>query len=175
MGFPKGTVLGKHTRDENGRLLNKDGSLFKVVPNRGQAAKGQRRSPETEFKKGTPAHNKGKKLADYVPDYSIKKIMQSNFQKGNVPHTAHPEGTVVRLERYRKNGAKEVVYTINIDWHGNRKPHNTYKWYLWEVEHQQDRPKGMILAIKNSDPDDIRLENLELITRSENMIRNSRY
>lgn len=167
MGFPKGTILGKHERDEQGRLLNKDGSLYKLRPNRGQAKPGERRSPSTEFKKGLVPHNKGKRLEDYVPEYSRKKIMQSNFQKGNVPHTAKPKGTVTRLVNKGR-----VEYTINIDWRGNRKPHNNYKWYLWEVEHQQDRPTGMVLAIKNGDPDDIRLENLEMITRAENLRRN---
>lgn len=173
MGFPKGTKLGKHQRDEQGRLLNKDGSLYNMNPNRGQFLKGKRNSPDTEFKKGNVPFNKGRKMDEYMPEYSRKKIMASNFQKGNVPPQQKPKGTVTRGERFR-NGRKEVSYTINIDWHGNRKPHNSYKWYLWEVEHQQDRPKGMVLAIKNGDPDNIRLENFELITRAENMKRNSR-
>lgn len=172
MGFPKGTVLGKHARDENGRLLNKDGSYFKLRPNSGYLKKGMRNNPAGEFKKGQIPHNKGKKLADYVPEYSIRKIMKSNYQKGNIPHTAKPLGTITRQVRKER---REIAYTINIDWHGNRKPHNSYKWYLWEVENQQDRPKGMVLSVKNGHPDDIRIENLELISRAENMKRNSRH
>lgn len=170
MGFPKGTILGKHKRDAQGRLLNKDGSLYKLVPNRGQAQKGQRRSPDTEFEKGHTPHNKGKRWSDYMPEHSVNKVLSTAFKKGDIPKSAKPLGTVTR--NVRKNG-KGVDYTINIDWHGNRKPHNSYKWYLWEVENQQDRPKGMVLAVKNGNQDDIRIENLELISRAENLRRNA--
>lgn len=174
MGFPKGTILGSHKRDESGRLLNKDGSLYKLTPNRGQFKKGRRNSPDTEFKNGDIPHNKGKRVRDYVPEHSIEKMLRTTFKKGNMPHSAKPLGTISRSERRRKNGTIEIYYSINIDWLGNRKAHNSYKWYLWEKEHQQDRPGGMVLAVKNGDPDDIRLENLELISRGENLKRNSR-
>ena len=80
-------------------------------------------------------------------------------------------GNIRRTERYHA-GHKEIVYTINIDWHGNPKKQNTYKWYLWEVENQKDRPPNMILAMINGDQDDIRLDNMEVITRSELARRN---
>lgn len=168
MGFPKGTILGEHKRDDQGRLLNKDGSLFNLVPNRGMLRKGQRSSPETEFKKGTEPHNKGKKLVEYAPEYAIKKMMKTTFQKGSIPALALPVGTI---RRRLNKGVPE--YIINIDWKGNRKPNNSYKWYLWEIDNEQDRPTGMVLAIKNGDVDDIRIENLELITRAENLARNN--
>lgn len=171
MGFPKGTVLGKHKRDAEGRLLNKDGSLYDLKPNSGQFKPGERNGREYRFQKGLVPHNKGKRVEDYVPEYSIKKMQKTQFPKGNLGPKTSPEGTVSRLERTR-NGRKEVEYTINIDWRGKRKPHNSYKWYLWEVENQEDRPKGMILAVKNGNPDDIRLENLEVISRAENLERN---
>ena len=116
-----------------------------------------------QFKKGHVPWSKGTKGA--------LKPNKTSFRKGNLPHTTLPPGTVVVYERYRY-GRKEVEHTINIDWRGHRKSHNSYKWYLWEVENQQDRPKGMVLALKNGDPYDIRVENLELISRGENMNRN---
>ena len=76
-------------------------------------------------------------------------------------------GTITRRTR-----PGEKAWVINIDWKGNRKANNTYKWYLWEVENQQDRPYGYVLYCKNGDPDDIRLENLEMITRAELLRRN---
>lgn len=97
---------------------------------------------------------------------------KGHFKKGNLGPATLPEGTVSRYER-TKNNRKEIVYNINIDWKGNRKPHNSYKWYLWEVEHQEDRPKGMILVVKNGNQDDMRVENFEVIDRAENMRRNS--
>jgi len=173
MGFPKGTKLGKHKRNERGELLNRDGSLYRVVPNQGQFRKGKRASPMTEFKKGQTPFNKEKHWDEWLPKGSQEKVLSTTFKKGQLPHTAKPEGTVVRTERLRKNGYKEVNWTINIDWHGNRKPHNSYKWYLWEIENQQDRPNGMVLWLKNGNVDDMRIENFELIGRAELLRRNS--
>ena len=116
------------------------------------------------FQPGHATWNKGKR--------GYMGANATSFKKGNLGPATLPEGTVSRYER-TKNGRKEIVYSINIDWHGKRKPHNSYKWYLWEVENQQDRPKGMILAVKNGNQDDIRIENLEVISRAENMRRNS--
>ena len=168
MGFAKGTILGKHKRDDQGRLLNKDGSLYKLPErNDGHFQAGVRFNPSTEFKRGHTPHNKGRRLKDYVPEHSIKKMQNTQFKKGTIPPNTQPKGTISR--RINKGN---IEYLINIDWHGNRKHDNSYRWYLWEVENQQDRPKGMILTVKNGDADDIRLENLELITRAENLRRN---
>lgn len=172
MAVYKGTVLGKHLRDSQGRLLNKDGSLYKITPNRGYFKKGKRYSPDTEFKKGIIPHNKGLKITEYVPPHSLEKLKRTQFKPGQLPHTAKEKGYISRLERVRANGNIEVVYNINIDWKGNRKPHNSYKWYLWEVEHQTDRPEGMIITVKNGNQDDMRLDNFEVISRAENLFRN---
>lgn len=171
MGFAKGTVLGKRARDEQGRPLRKDGTLCDYRSNTTVFKKGQRYSPRTEFKKGLVPHNKGKKLEEYASEFAIKRMQKTQFKKGQLSINAAPEGTVTKRERVR-NGKREVEYIINIDWRGNRKSNNQYKWYLWEVENQQDRPSGMVLAVKNGDPDDIRLENLELLSRAENLERN---
>lgn len=76
-----------------------------------------------------------------------------------------------RIERIHA-GRKEVEYTIDIDWRGNPKRSNNYRWYLWEVHHQQDRPSNMVLVLKDNDPDNVVYENLEMITRSELASRN---
>lgn len=138
---------------------------------RGRWVIGHSAYPETRFKKGLTPHNKGKRMAEYVSPESMERIKRAQFKKGQTPLTAHPKGKVVRWYRV-KNGRPEISYVINIDWKGNRKPHNNYRWYLWEVENQQDRPKGMVIAVKNGNPEDIRIENLEVITRAENLERN---
>jgi len=116
------------------------------------------------FKQGHTPWNRGKK--------GYMGANATSFKKGELPPTAHPEGTIVRTERHR-SGRVEVYYTINIDWRGDRRSKNNYKWYLWEVENQRDRPAGMVITTKNGNPDDIRIDNLEVITRSENLRRNS--
>lgn len=119
-----------------------------------------------QFKTGMEPWNKG--LTGYMGSNP------TSFKKENLPPQTLPKGTIKRWQR-TKNGRSEVTYIINIDWKGFRKSHNSYKWYLWEVANQTNRPEGMILAVINGNPDDIRLDNLELISRAENMRRNSKH
>lgn len=130
---------------------------------KGQFVKGHTGSKATQFKKGMKPWNKGKR--------GYMGANRTSFKAGQIPHTANPLGTVKRRVR-KRDGRVFVEYDINIDWHGQRKPHNNYKWYLWEKAHQRDRPQGYVLAVKNGNQDDIRLENLELISRKELAIRN---
>jgi len=118
----------------------------------------------TRFKIGQEPWNKGK--TGYMGANA------TSFKPGQTPATANPEGTITRYER-TKNGRREIVYTINIDWRGKRKPHNSYKWYLWEVDNSEDRPANSVLWVKNGNPDDMRVENFEVIDRAELMRRNS--
>ena len=117
-----------------------------------------------QFKVGHQTWNKG--LKGYMG------ANRTSFAKGNLPHNTNGLGTVTRWERLRRSGYREVAYIINIDWKGARKPHNSYKWYLWEVDNQQDRPDNTVICIKNGNPDDLRVENFELITRAELLKRN---
>lgn len=127
---------------------------------KGQFMPGKRSSPSTEFKPGMKPWNKGKT--------SYMGANVTSFKPGQTPKSANPLGTITR--RINKGA---IEYTINIDWRGNRKPHNSYKWYLWEVDNSEDRPANSVLWIKNGNADDMRVENFEVIDRAELMRRNS--
>lgn len=120
-----------------------------------------------QFKKGNVPFNKGKRLVDYMSPRGVRNSSLTRFKKGQLPHNTKSKGTITREMTH---GA--LYYTINIDWRGRRKYHNSYKWYLWEVAHQQDRPKGRVLAVRDGNPNNIKLDNLELITRAELLRRN---
>lgn len=63
---------------------------------------------------------------------------------------------------------------INIDRHGNRRPNYNYRKYLWEVFYGEDAPKGMIFVAKNGNQaEKPTIENIEMISRAENMYRNN--
>jgi hypothetical protein len=147
------------------------------------------RNSKGQFLKGNIPHNKGKKQSEWLSPEQVEKLKATYINKQSptsplsieegryLPFNAKRKGTVVKrthIHRKGKNvGKEETEYFINIDWRGNRKPNNLYKRYVWEVYHQQDVPEGYVVYIKNQKPDDIRPENLEIITRKELLLRNS--
>jgi hypothetical protein len=142
------------------------------------------------FTKGRIPFNKGMKQTEWLNDEQINKLKETYIHKQKtkaygliqeegrfLPHNTKAKGTITlrtHVHRVGRNRGKvETEYFINIDWKGNRKPNNLYKRYVWEVAHQQDVPKGYVVYIKNQKKDDIRTDNLELITRKELLKRNS--
>jgi len=130
----------------------------------------ERRKKESCFPKGHVPVNKGLKLSEYMTAEKIEKVKQNSFKKGNIPHNTASEG----------DGAIRIRYD-----HKNRSGNRKYKWirlslgkwellhkYIWEKENGPV-PEGHCLWFKNQDSLDCRLDNLELITREENMRRNT--
>ncbi|WP_438979892.1 HNH endonuclease [Polynucleobacter sp.] len=111
--------------------------------------------------------NRGRFKPNHIPwNKGLKGFNPPNrilWVKGNLPHTAHPKGTI---KSHYKHGEVDSV-CINIDWHGNRKPKNIYAWYVWEVANQRDRPKGFVMYHIDQDKTNNDLSNLKLITRAE--------
>lgn len=143
------------------------------------------------FVKGQEAFNKGKPMKEWMSKESMKRCSKTHIQHQEtassslskeegvyLPYNALRKGTVVKrkhIHRKGKNKGKvEWEYYINIDWRGNRKPNNLYKKYLWELHNQQDLPKGHVVTTIDGDPDNLVIENLELISRAELLRRNSK-
>lgn len=89
----------------------------------------------------------------------------SQFKPGNRPHTWQPIGS----ERTTDEGYLQRKLT---DTGNTRRDWVCLHVLAWEAVHGPV-PRGQIVVFKNRDKRDIRLENLELITRAENMRRNS--
>ncbi len=111
------------------------------------------------FEKGQDSWNKGKK--------GYMGANATSFKRGHKPHnTKH-----LWHERVSKDGYVEMQVP-------ERNPHtgypNRYKLkhrWLWE-QHHGAVPDGYMVTFRNGDRTDIRLENLELLSRAENAIRN---
>ncbi|MBS4059686.1 MAG: HNH endonuclease [Bacteroidetes bacterium] len=111
------------------------------------------------FKKGNVPANKGKKMSPEVK----QKCSKTFFKPGQVPPNTKYDGYIsVRKDsggRYyahiRVNGKFELLHR-----------------QLW-MQHNGPIPEGLIVAFKNGDQSDIRIDNLELITRQENVLRNN--
>lgn len=146
---------------------------------------------KNSFKKGHKPFNKGIPQKEWMSKENIDKCSKTHIQNQEVcksplsiiehrylPCNTLEKGTVTRrLHRHNKGknkGKVEIVYYINIDWHGNRKPNNLLKRYIWEVHYQQDIPKGMVVYCIDGNSENFEISNLKLITRAELAILNRR-
>ena len=107
---------------------------------------------ESQFKKNHTPWNKGKK------GLQIGGV-ETQFKKGSKPHNWKPEGST----RVDKDG-----FTL-IKVNGK---YVLYHRYLW-IQHNGKVPEGYVVAFKDGDKSNITLDNLELITKQENMLRNT--
>jgi len=116
------------------------------------------------FKKGHDSWNKGKNPKDYISPDMYEKVEKTQFKKGNLPANTKHDGAISL--RHDKTGVK--YYYIRIA---------KAKWVLLHQKIYQDAygpiPKNHIIVFKDRNPLNVTLDNLECITREENMHRNS--
>lgn len=126
----------------------------------------EKRKKESQIKKGTPSFNKGKKQSEYMSKAAILRTQKTRFKKGNRPHNINPSGNGAIVTRKDTSG-KEYKY-IRMDigvW-------DLYHRVVWERENGPI-PKNKIVVFKDGDTSNTSLGNLKLITRTENMYKNS--
>ena len=114
------------------------------------------------FEKGHIPYNKGMKRGSVSPD--------TEFKEGDVPANFKGFGTP-RIVGTRR----EVIVTTESSYYDGkqkRRVRTTYARYLWQ-EAYGEIPKGHVIY-NHGDREDILLESLELITRSELCKRNTR-
>lgn len=114
------------------------------------------RSVATRFQPGQVPPNKGLRRPGWAPG----RMRETQFTKGNLPHTTVPIGTEV----VRKGG---YVWVKKWD---DRAPAR-YNWIskhqdIYEATHGPI-PKGHIVRFKNGDRTNFALENLECVSRKE--------
>ena len=113
------------------------------------------------FRKGQAPANKGLRR----PGWHAGRMKETQFKKGHVGTRTRAIGDTRLVDGYvyRKISNIPGVWTRN--W-------KLEHFIVWEAVHGPV-PHGYALVFKNGDRPDIRLENIELITRAENMRRNS--
>lgn len=119
--------------------------------------KGWEAGKATQFKKGHISQNKGVKMTVEQKN----KFKHTFFKKGNIPHNQVPVGSTTTTD--------DGYFKIKI-----AEPN---KWiflqrFNWEKENGPI-PKGMLVVFKNNDKLNCEPSNLKLITRTENMKRNT--
>lgn len=120
------------------------------------------------IKKGSVPPNKGMKPEEYMSSESHERMKATQFKAGHKPHNTKEEKRGVIVSRKDKNGMYYKFIKISDgDW-------RLYHRMLWE-ETNGKIPEGHLLVFKDGDTNNVVLENLELITKTENMYRNSKH
>lgn len=109
---------------------------------------------------------------------------ETRFQKGQQPsgspfHPGHKCGVATRFKKGAPPGNKQEIGALRINSMGDldiKFGPGARDWlcmrrFVWEQAYGPI-PPGMCIVAKNGDGDDTRLENLEMLTRSENIRRN---
>lgn len=123
------------------------------------------RKRENQFKKGNVPANKGKPITEWMAPEKQKNFIKNQFKKGNEPHNTLEDG--VLRERIDTTTGKPYLY-IRVS-KGN--------WQLLQREVYRKKigplSKNDIVTFKNGNTLDCSPENLEKISKAENMRRNS--
>jgi hypothetical protein len=154
-------VLGKNTSSvhNQARFLGVKAAKERLQQ-AGKELSKTKKSAAARFKKGNTPANKGRK----VSQETYEKIRRTMFQKGHTP-VNHKE---IGSERVSRDGYVEVKVAEPNKW---RHKHRV----LWEQANGLI-PKGYNIQFRNGDKTDIRLENLYIISRQEQLAKeNSLY
>lgn len=119
-----------------------------------------------QFKVGAVSFNKGLKQTEYMSKAAIEKSKKTRFKKGNLP----------------ANTKADNVVTIRRDTSARPYKYIRLSQGVWELHHRVvwERnngkiPKDHIVVFKDGDSLNTDIKNLELISKAENMLRNSRH
>ena len=147
-------ILGRSDRSVycRTRLLGLKAPREKYVRS-GQLGTRHPKAMAHRFKKGTTPPNKGKRM----PAAVYKKCAGTMFRKGNIPATHRPVGT----ETLRSDGYIWVKVEEPNKWRLKQR-------LLWE-QHNGPIPPGYNVQFKDHDPKNCRIENLYIISRSDQM------
>lgn len=123
---------------------------------------------DSRIKPGTIPGNKGKRLADYMSPETIARTAASRFQKGHLPvNTKERDGVITIRTDHAKRGGGHQYKWIRVSL-GQWVPYHKYRW----EKYRGPIPRGYCLWFKDGNTLNVRLQNLELITRQENLRRN---
>lgn len=116
------------------------------------------------FKKNHLPFNKGKKMDEYVNPESIERIKGSQFKKGVKIWNEKADG-LISIRKDSRNIQYQWIRLSKSNW----KMLHVYKW----EQINGNVPDGHLLIFQDKNPMNCNVENLLLITKAENMIRNT--
>lgn len=116
------------------------------------------------YPKGHIPFNKGKKQDEFMSPEAIEKTRQTRFKNGHKPHNTKYNGAV--SVRSDSSGVSYLYIRIEEG-----------KWELlhrkiWE-QHYGPIPKGYNIVFKDGDQGNVSIDNLEMVSNKDLMLRNS--
>lgn len=121
-----------------------------------------------KMKAGHIPFNKGLKQSEYMSADTIARSKKTQFKKGHVPANAKAKDGIITIRYGHKNRSGKAYKYIRLTL-GNWIPYHQYKW---ENKYGKVK-KGYCLWFKDGNTLNCTFKNLELITRAENMARNT--
>lgn len=117
-----------------------------------------------KFKAGKSPKNKGKKREEFMSKESIEKCIKSQFKKGNEPHNTKKAGLIT--QRADKTGRiYQYIKIENSNWQLLQRV--IYEKYYGAIH------KNYIVKFKDGNTMNCEIENLQLISKKENMQQNT--
>ena len=117
-------------------------------------------SVANQFKPGHTPHNKGKQMDAEI----YEKVAPTMFKKGNKPANTKPVGTInVRLDS--QNRPYQYIKIKDSHW-------ELLQRYVW-TKANGEIPRGSVVIFLDGNYLNCELTNLQVITRRENMARNT--
>jgi hypothetical protein len=118
---------------------------------------------DSRYKKGQEPMNKGRKQTEYMSPTAIARTKKTRFKKGSLPHNTRQDGDI----SVRVNKGNWPYKWIRVSLGKWRELHRV----TWE-QHHGKIPKGYNVVFKDGDSLNCDIDNLELVSRAENMSRN---
>jgi hypothetical protein len=126
----------------------------------------------TRFERGHVPANKGLRRPGYAPGRMAETQFKKGERRGVAARNWHPVGTILPdPEGYLRIKVREWQGGEALGF-GNPRIWPFWHRHVWEQAHGLI-PEGHVIAFKNRDRRDVRLDNLELVSRRELMARNT--
>jgi len=124
----------------------------------------QKRIKDSYRKKGQEPFNKGLKQSEYMTPESIEKTKNTRFKKGQEAMNSKNNGEIVsRTDNCGKT--YQYIRTGKGVW-------ELLQRYVWETHHGKIKD-GYVITFIDGDTTNVNISNLKMISRVENMYRNS--
>ena len=119
---------------------------------------------ESRMKKGNISYNKGMKQHEFLSAASIEKIKETQFKAGGLPHNTKKDFEI-SLRVDNRGISYKFIRVSKANWMPLHR-------YLYEQKNGKIA-SGMRLIFIDKNPMNCHLDNLELLTNIEMMVRNS--